>query len=109
MPLIDLKDVPQIEVVPGYHARFVHSDHMTLAHWQIEQNASLPEHSHPHEQVLNLISGEFDLTVADAVHHLTPGCTFVIPGGVPHAGRANTACHIIDVFYPVREDYRDKS
>lgn len=25
---------------------------------------------------------------------------------VPHSGRALTDCRVIDVFYPVREDYR---
>jgi quercetin dioxygenase-like cupin family protein len=109
MALIDLKEVTPIELIPGYHVRFVHSDQMTIANWQIEQDAALPEHSHPHEQILNLISGDFELTVDGTVYHLTPGCTFVLPGGVSHGGRAITPCHIIDVFHPVREDYRDRS
>jgi len=109
MPLIDLHELEQIELIHGYHVRFVHSDHMTIANWQIEKDAALPEHSHPHEQVVNLIRGEFELTVDGTPYHLTPGKVFVIPGGVRHAGRAITACHLIDVFHPVREDYRDKS
>ena len=108
MPLIDLNDIPQIELIPGFHVRFVHSDHMTVANWQIDQGAALQDHSHPHEQIVNLISGEFELTVAGVAHHLTPGKVFVIPGGVAHAGRAITACHLIDIFHPVREDYRRK-
>lgn len=109
MPLIDLQDLPQIELIPGYHVRFVHSDKMTIANWHIEPNACLPEHSHPHEQVTNLISGEFELTVEGVAYRLTPGKVFVIPGGVAHSGKAITECHLMDVFYPVREDYRQKS
>jgi len=30
----------------------------------------------------------------------------VIPGGVPHAGKSITESRVIDVFHPVREDYR---
>ncbi len=108
MPLFKEREVPQIELIPGYHARFVHSEHMTVANWQIEQGAGLPEHSHPHEQVLNLISGEFELSVEGEKYHLLPGDTFVLPGGVSHGGKALTPCQIIDVFHPVREDYRDK-
>ena len=34
-----------------------------------------------------------------------PGCA-VIPGGVPHGGRTISACRVIDVFAPARDDYR---
>ena len=30
----------------------------------------------------------------------------VIPGDVPHSGRSHTHCKILDVFSPVREEYR---
>ena len=34
------------------------------------------------------------------------GQVFVIPPDVPHSGRALTRCRVLDVFAPVREDYR---
>ena len=101
-----LDDLPEKEIVPGFHARFVHSENMTLAYWRIEAGAALPQHAHPHEQVLNLLEGEFEATVAGETFHLTPGSVSVIPGNVPHSGKALTACRIIDVFYPVRSEYR---
>jgi quercetin dioxygenase-like cupin family protein len=106
MPLHDLLNIPEHEIVPGYHGRFVHAEHVTMAYWQIDRGAALPEHSHPQEQITNLVTGEFELTVEGVAHHLKPGMVFVIPGGVPHAGQALTNCQIIDVFHPVREDYR---
>jgi hypothetical protein len=30
----------------------------------------------------------------------------LIPGGVTHGGTTLTACKVIDVFSPIREDYR---
>ena len=39
-------------------------------------------------------------------HRLREGDTFFIPPNVPHSGRSITNCRIIDVFCPVREDYR---
>jgi hypothetical protein len=30
----------------------------------------------------------------------------LIPGGVMHGGKTLTACRALDVFTPVREDYR---
>jgi len=36
---------------------------------------------------------------------MKPGETAYIPGNVPHSGRTITACKLIDVFTPVREDW----
>jgi quercetin dioxygenase-like cupin family protein len=106
MPLIDLESIESKELVPGFQARMVHTENMTLAYWDIDEGSLLPDHSHPHEQVANLIEGELELIVDGEAHQLTPGKVFVIPSNVPHSGKALTACKVIDVFYPVREDYR---
>ncbi len=103
---VKLADVEEREIVPGYKARFVHGANMTLAYWQIEAGAVLPEHSHPHEQASNLLSGDFELTVSGERHRLKPGMVFMIPPDAVHAGRAISDCQILDVFQPVREDYR---
>jgi len=106
MSFIDLNDLNEKELVPGYHVRFVHSENMTFAYWAIDAGAALPDHSHPHEQVANVIEGEFQLVVDGESRIMTPGKVAVIPGDVPHSGKAITPCKIIDVFYPVREDYK---
>ena len=106
MPKISLNDIESKELAPGFHARMVHSENMTLAYWDIEEGSLLPEHSHPHEQVANVIEGTLELVVDGETHTMTPGKVFVIPSNAPHSGKALTACKVIDVFYPVREDYR---
>ena len=94
------------QLFPGARARFVHSDHMTLADWHFEAGTPLPEHSHPNEQITSVISGELELMVAGDAILLGPGDSLVIAPDVVHSARAVSACHTIDVFYPVREDYR---
>ncbi len=106
MTPIKLQDQPVFEPVTGYRGKLVHTDLMTVAHWEIDANCPLPEHSHPHEQILNMMEGEFELTLDGTPHHLKAGDVLVIPGGVPHAGRSITDCKIIDVWHPCREDYR---
>jgi quercetin dioxygenase-like cupin family protein len=106
MPFLELSDIRQREPVPGYRVRFVHSDSMTVAFWEIEAGSSMPEHSHSHEQIVNLLEGEFELTVGDETRTLVPGVVAVVPPDVPHSGRAVARCRIVDVFHPVREDYR---
>ncbi len=106
MPFLNLDGLEESEPIPGYRAHFVHSKNMTLAYWTIEAGAPLPEHSHLHEQVANVIEGEFELTVDGETRRLGPGTVAVIPSNATHSGKAITNCRIIDVFYPVREDYR---
>ena len=106
MPFLELDDVREREPVPGYRVRFVHGGTMTVAYWEIEPGASTPEHNHMHEQIVNFIEGEFELVVGDEVRTAGPGTVAVIPPDVPHSGKAITRCRIIDVFHPVREDYR---
>ena len=102
----DLKDINEREIVPGYRARFIHSNNMTLAYWDVDPGAALPEHSHPHEQIANVLEGQFELTVAGESQILEPGQVAVIPSEVLHSGRAITACRLLDAFHPCRDDYR---
>ncbi|MBM3840186.1 MAG: cupin domain-containing protein [Verrucomicrobia bacterium] len=106
MPFVKLDELQAKQTFPGFKVRFVHSATMTLAHWDIEAGAVLPVHSHPHEQVANVIAGEFELTINGETQRLGPGSVGIIPSHAVHSGRAVTRCHIIDAFYPIREDYR---
>ena len=106
MPFIELNHLERREPFPGFKVHFVHSANMTFAHWTITAGASLPKHSHLHEQVVNMIEGEFELTIATETKRLKPGHVAIIPSNATHSGRAITDCRIIDAFYPIREDYR---
>jgi quercetin dioxygenase-like cupin family protein len=106
MPLQEFDAIPPRDLAPGFHARLVHSERMTIARVDVDAGAELPEHAHPHEQVTTLLSGDFELTVGGEVHRLRAGSIVVIPGGVRHSARALTTCRVLDVFQPVREDYR---
>jgi len=85
--------------------RFLHSDTMTFVFWEIDEGFELPAHSHPHEQVAHMVDGTFVLTIGDESRLLESGAMSVIPGNTPHSGMAITACRILDIFYPRREDY----
>lgn len=106
MNLTHLEHLPVRELVPGLRGRMIHSAHMTVAHWEFAADTLLPLHQHPHEQIINVITGTFELTVGGETARLGPGNVVVVPGDVPHGGKAVTACYVIDVFHPVREDYR---
>ena len=106
MPLIDLDSIAPKEIVPGYRARFIHTEHMTFSYLDVAAGAALKEHQHPHEQVAHVLEGRFQLTLAGEPIEFGPGEVIVIPSNTLHAGLAITDCKLLDVFYPVREDYR---
>ncbi len=106
MGFIDMDALEKREMLSGLRARFVHTDNMTFSYWDIDAGAELPEHSHPHEQVANMLEGDFELKVKGESRRMKPGDVCVIPPDTPHSGKALTACRVLDVFYPVREDYK---
>lgn len=106
MKQLKLSELKVLELAPGYRANVIHGDSMTVTHVEIEPGSALPTHSHPHEQIVNMIEGEFELTVDGKPLQLTPGSVVLIPSNVPHSGLSQTKCRIIDVFHPVREDMK---
>jgi quercetin dioxygenase-like cupin family protein len=105
--IVALADLTPREIFPGFRARVVHSRRTSQSWVEADAGASFPEHRHPHEQTVNVLEGELELVVEGRPHRLTPGLVYVIPPDVPHSGRAVTACRVLDVFAPVREDYRE--
>jgi len=103
--LFDWNKIEPRTVIPGFRAKFVHSANMTFALWDIDAGAALPEHSHPHEQVVHQLEGELELTIEGVTAVLRPGNVATIPSHAVHSGRALTACRVMDTFYPLREDY----
>ena len=106
MSFINLDNIKEKEIVPGFLGKMVHSDHMTFVFWKIKTGASLPEHSHPNEQITTVIKGAFELTVDADTRMMKPGDVAIIPANVKHKGKSMTNSDIIDAFYPSREDYR---
>lgn len=66
------------------------------------------EHSHPHEQLGYLVSGVVDFTIGEVTRRLKPGDRWIIPGGIKHkVVTVEGPAIAIDVFHPIREDYRE--
>jgi quercetin dioxygenase-like cupin family protein len=103
----DWDAIAERTIIPGFHGKFIHSEHMTFALWRLEAGAVLPPHSHPHEQVVHVYSGELEITVEGKRHLLSVGTVLAIPPNARHEGRVLSEARVLDVFSPVREDYRD--
>lgn len=102
----EIENFEQKEIIKGFKGRFVHSKSFTIAFWEIEKGAELPEHAHIHEQTTQITQGKLELTVGEKTQIIEPETIAVIPSNVKHSGKALTHCEVTDVFYPVREDYK---
>lgn len=100
------KEIPEKEIVPGFYAKFIHTAHMTIAFVRIIKGSVLPEHFHVHEQVTNVLEGELEMTMGGQTQLCTKGMSVTIPSNLPHSAVAKTDCLVLDVFKPVREDYK---
>ena len=107
MEIASLKDLKMLEPVPGYRVKFVHSEHMTFAFWDILEGYSVPEHSHPNEQVIKMLEGRLKMIVDGEEHILEKDDVMIIPANVVHGAYSLTDCKTIDTFHPVREDYKN--
>jgi len=106
MPLVRLDHLPVREIFPGLRARLIHSERVTHSWVEVDPGASFPEHAHPHEQIVSVLSGELDLVVDGVAHQLVPGINFIIPPNVRHSGGSKTGCRVLDAFAPARDDYK---
>ena len=105
----DFSDIKPIEIAPGYHARFIHTETHTFSYVEVEPGYELPLHSHHNEQISIVQEGHFELTVGDETRICEVNKPVLIQGDVVHGGRSLTECKILDIFTPVREDYQKLS
>jgi len=94
------------ETAPGFLSKFIHTDNNTLNFIEVKAGCIVPLHQHVHQQLSFVLEGKFELTVDGEARILEPGLFAVIPPNIIHGGFAVTDCKLIDVFSPVREDYK---
>lgn len=102
----DISNIEPKEIIKGFKGRFFHTNSFTIAFWEIEEGAILPEHSHIHEQSTQVIEGKLEMLIDGITTVLEPGMIANIPSNVFHSGKALTKCKVTDVFSPTREDYK---
>ncbi len=101
------KDRPAKELIPGINAKTFWGEKMLAAVVDLDANARLPRHSHPHEQLGIVIEGQIEFIIASEKKVLGPGEVYVIPGGGEHEARTfDQPVKVLDVFSPVREEYK---
>jgi len=95
------------QLFAGVQARTFWADKMLIAMVELDANAVVPAHSHPHEQAGVVLAGEFEMTIAQETKKMKPGNAYLIPGNVVHSVRVfGKPVKVMDIFSPVREEYK---
>ena len=101
-----IKNLPVKELAPGLNGYYAHGTSMTFGLVEIKAGSNLPSHYHVQEQITYILEGNLDMTIDGKPCPLTAGMYYVIPSNIVHSAVALTDCKVIDVFNPVREDYK---
>ncbi len=66
-------------------------------------------HSHPHEQMVYVVSGHLQFREPNGTFEARSGDCFLVAGDVPHQAKAFEDSEVLDIFAPYREDYASGS
>jgi quercetin dioxygenase-like cupin family protein len=97
----------ETEVEPGVHlAQLAAGDAASVQHVRMEPGASVPEHSHHHEQVGFVYGGEVTFHLADDVVTVGHGGSYRLASHEVHGAenRGEETLLAVDVFSPPRAD-----
>jgi quercetin dioxygenase-like cupin family protein len=122
MDVVPEESEDSTEAVEGVHLKLLAGgEEANLQHFFIEPGATVPEHSHPHEQLGLVVQGTLTFVVdsgasetprvnGDAVngeeYPVGEGDTYHLAGGEAHAAENRGDVPVVgyDVFAPPRED-----
>ena len=107
--VVTTKEVPIVQLAGGVETHILAGKNMTLSFATLASNTYAPVHSHPHEQMMIVVSGEMDAIVDGKYYRVKPGNVVPIAGDVLHGAQTyDEAVEIIEVFSPARKDFEDK-
>jgi len=105
---VDVATVESIEMSPGLVFRPVLGERMMLNFVSFDKHTEAPIHVHEEEQIVLILSGEFEFNIDGEIRTLRVGDVAVVPSWVPHGARTlDTTCREVDVFNPPRRSLLD--
>lgn len=109
MGAIKQSGVTKESIGPGRERYLSHTDKLMMVVIDFTDGPAEepdPPHSHPHEQVSYVVSGEIIVYIGEEQEHLGPGDIFTVPPDVPHTVRLLTeTVRLVDCFTPLRDDF----
>lgn len=105
MPIVEIDALKVVERLPGWRGRYFHSAAMTFAHYEFERDATIHEHSHPEEEVYEVIEGELEIVIDDVAYAVRPRRVAVAPANARHFVKALTDGKVIVIDHSARREF----
>ena len=103
------KDVELERLNPLLDRQMITGQNLMLARVLLRKGVVVPEHSHDNEQVTYILEGALKFWVDDREIVVAAGEVLCIPPHMPHKAQALEDTVDLDVFYPPRQDWLDKT
>jgi len=103
--------IPREELNERLARRLITGDRVMLAHVYLKKGCVVPRHSHENEQFTYILEGALRFLVGEDAREIVvrAGEVLHLPGNVPHEALALEDTLDVDVFYPPREDWLNKT
>jgi len=103
--------IPREELHDRLSRRLITGDQVMLAHVYLKQGCVVPRHSHENEQFTYILEGALRFLVGDEAEEIVvrAGEVLHLPANVPHEAHALEDTLDVDIFYPPRADWLNKT
>ena len=110
---INPSDSPKLTQMVGLETTILtglHGEKMMMVLNATLPGHTVPLHSHLHEQIGMVYDGKAKLRIGDEQRIVQKGDFYRIPANAPHSDTCigNVPFVMLDIFYPVREDFIKK-
>lgn len=105
----EVSSVPRFHLAPQITTRIVPGKDLTLSFSSIAPHVAGAVHSHPHEQMILVLSGSIDILLAGKLYGLKKGDVIWVPSNLEHTGISrDEPCDMLEIFTPARKDFEEK-
>ena len=100
-----LAALPVEEIGDKVSRRVAAGDQAMVVWWHFTKGAHVTAHSHPHEQIVSMISGALEVRIGSETRVMKAGDIAVISGGVEHEVLVLEDTEVVDTFAPPRQEF----
>jgi len=103
------EEVPITLIADGAKSHLVCGKSMMYSFLTMKAGSVFELHSHPEEQIMFVLEGYCDEIIEDKLYRVKAGDLIYLPSNIIHgAFLREVDCRVLDVFSPLRNDYRSK-